>query len=163
MDIIQITVHPKGSSARAYWKCPPLCKVNLLPLLVLNKQHCCRYLCGREGATSVTRGIPTSLGDADLRATPLHFSHSKAQGSWIPQVLVGTEVEEVVIHHTSAQGQSLNQSTLNTHSLPEIVLLKKALCKQLLCTSSFPFIYVTPNFTRHNKLFNYEQRNYNNF
>ena len=32
MGIIQISVHPKGSSACAYWRCLPLCKMNMLPV-----------------------------------------------------------------------------------------------------------------------------------
>lgn len=131
---MQISVHPKGSSA--YWRCPPPCQINILPVLVLNQHPYHRCLCGREGVTRVTHGISTKLGDSELRATPLHFWHLEAQGSWIPQVqglLTELKFSFLVIHHTSAQGQSLNQSTLNTHSLSKTVFLKKALDERLLC------------------------------
>lgn len=160
MDILRISVHPKGSSACACWRCPRLCKRNVLSLLVPSKHHCQRCLCGRQVGTNVAP--PPAWR---MLSSRIVLCISDRDPEFLSFCVCWQKLEVVFSGNTppfSSQPE-LDQSFISMHSLPKIIFLIKSCDKQLLCTSSFPYIYVTLNFTRHNKLFNYEQGNCNIF
>lgn len=122
MDIIQISVHPKSS----------LC---LLKTPSTMQDKCFAPVSAEQASFPVWQGRGDQrktwhIYQPEGCRTLLHVWHSEVQWLCIPDVLgllmeVRAKLSFLVIYHTSAQGQSLDESTLNTHSLSKTVFLKK--------------------------------------